>query len=157
MTASWINNSGDRGGVLAEVPQLARLQGELYRSLWQQSHLPPRILELCRLRLAQLHRCEAELQHGDWEAQEEKRENLSAWPDAALFTDAEQACLEFTEVYAMDVQAITDEQAAAVKADFGDAGLVMLIEALGIFDARMRLALLWQLPVERGGGARDGH
>ena len=43
----------------------------------------------------------------------------------------------------MDVQAITDAQAEAVKAHFGDAGLVLLIEALGQFDGVARLRRLW--------------
>jgi hypothetical protein len=46
----------------------------------------------------------------------------------------------------MDTQAITDELAEAVKLHVGDAGLVLLVEALGILDGRTRLSLLWQLP-----------
>jgi hypothetical protein len=54
--------------------------------------------------------------------------------------------LAFTEVYAMDAQALTDTLAADVKTHFGDAGLVLLVEALGILDGMTRLSLLWQLP-----------
>jgi acetylglutamate kinase len=46
----------------------------------------------------------------------------------------------------MDAQALTDEHAAEVKAHLGDAGLVLLVEALGILDGMTRLSLLWQLP-----------
>jgi alkylhydroperoxidase family enzyme len=78
--------------------------------------------------------------------QDGKREHLSNWDTDSRFSDAERACLAFTEVYAMDTQAITDELAAAVKLHVGDAGLVLLVEALGILDGRIRLSLLWQLP-----------
>jgi hypothetical protein len=56
--------------------------------------------------------------------------------------------LAFTEVYAMDTQALTDQHAQAVKRHFGDAGLVLLVEALGILDGMTRLSLLWQLPAK---------
>ena len=49
-------------------------------------------------------------------------------------------------MYAMDAQSITDEQARAVQHHHGDAGLVALVEALGVFDGMTRLSLLWQLP-----------
>jgi len=78
--------------------------------------------------------------------QEGKREQLSNWDTDSRYSAMERACLAFTEVYAMDTQAITDELAEAVKLHVGDAGLVLLVEALGILDGRTRLSLLWQLP-----------
>lgn len=116
----------------------------LYDSLWQQSHLPLEVLELCRRRLAQLHRASP-----DWETPRvaiaaDKQAALSHWDGSELIDDTEAACLAFAEVYAMDAQAISDEHAAAVTAQVGDAGLVLLIEALGIFDGMTRLSLFWQ-------------
>ncbi|HEY6132172.1 MAG TPA: hypothetical protein VIV27_09140, partial [Halioglobus sp.] len=75
-------------------------------------------------------------------------QQLTRWNSDHSFSAAERACLAFTEVYAMDAQAVTDELAAAVKAHFGDAGLVLLVEALGVLDGMTRLSLLWQLPVD---------
>lgn len=107
----------------------------------EQSHIPPRVLERCRLRLMQLHGCTAQAVivepataacSGRAQGEEDQ------------VRAGEQACIAFTEVYAMDVQAITDEHADAVKAEFGDAGLVTLIEALGIFDGLIRLDLAWR-------------
>src|SRR5690606_36590661 len=115
----------------------------LYRSLWLQPYLPASVLELCSLRLAQLHRCEVELRRRECDIAPEQVEQLANWHADVNFSEAERACLAFTEVYAMDAQAITDELAAQVKAHFGDAGLVMLVEALGIFDGMTRLSLLW--------------
>ena len=128
------------------LPNLFAAHQQLYRSLWQQAHVPPAILELCRLRLAQLHRSEA-----DWTREEHAlapgmREQLARWHESDAFDDAARACIAFAEVYAMDASAISDAQAQAVQSHFGDAGLVLLIEALGLFDGMTRLNLLWRSP-----------
>lgn len=129
------------------VGPISRAFGNLYGALRVQTHLPPATLELCRLRLIQLHRGAAASQTGDSDAVAEvgeaQRAALSRWSASACFSDGEKACLAFTEVYVMDAAAITDELAAAVKEHFGDSGLVMLIEALGLLDGVIRLNLLW--------------
>ena len=131
---------------MAILPDLASRFDCLYERLWQLPQIPATTLELCRLRLAQLHGSEA-----DWQREEQpiamaRRAALPRWPEADAFTAAERTCLEFTETYAMDAQAITDEQAAAVVQHHGEDGLVALVEALGILDGMTRLSLLWQLP-----------
>lgn len=142
----WVSSSDDRESTIQVLPRIADSFTPLYQSLWTQPHVPAPTLELCRLRLAQLHRCEVEWQRSDCALPAAKRDGLSRWDSDAQFSDAERACLAFTEVYAMDVSAITDAHADAVKAHYGDAGLVFLVEALGILDGMTRLSLLWQLP-----------
>ncbi len=148
----WITPGGDRrdrfDDMAGELPDLAAPYFALQRSLWDQSHLPVEILELCRLRLAQLHRCDVEVARTELDILKEKRDALTQWEQSELFSAADRACLAFAEVYAMDAQALTDEHAGAVKEHFGDAGLVLLVEALGIFDGRTRVSLLWQLQPE---------
>lgn len=147
----WVSSGSDRRTIVGELPDIAPPYLALEQSLWKQSHLPVVILELCRLRLAQLHRCEAEFVRAEQDLPEEKRAALTRWERSESFSAAERACLAFAEVYAMDAQALTDEHAGAVKKHFGDAGLVLLVEALGIFDGSMRVSLLWQLqPGEAG-------
>ena len=131
--------------MLGILPDIAAPFTRLYQSLWSQPHLPAAVLELCRLRLAQLHGCEVEWQRSEVALAEGKRGSLARWDIDEEFSDAERACLAFTEVYAMDAQALADAHATAVKSYFGDAGLVLLIEALGIFDGMTRLSILWQL------------
>ena len=142
----WVSSGNDRNSTIGELPDIAAIFDALYQSLWTQPHLPPEILELCRLRLAQLHQCAVEMQRHDFAILAHQRNNLAHWNTHSSFSAAERACLAFTEVYAMDAQALTDEHAAAVKSQFGDAGLVLLVEALGILDGMTRLSLLWQLP-----------
>jgi alkylhydroperoxidase family enzyme len=141
----WLSNGDDRRTTMSVLPQIETGFDTLYQSLWTQPHLPAGILELCRLRQAQLHQCEVEWQRCDAQIAPGKRDALRDWHSDGRFSDAERACLAFTEVYAMDAQAITDALAQSVKDHFGDAGLVLLVEALGILDGMTRLSLLWQL------------
>ncbi|MEZ5570100.1 MAG: hypothetical protein R3E54_17475 [Halioglobus sp.] len=125
------------------LPPMSGAYQRLVEALWEQTHVPSEVLELCRLRLAQLHRSEA-----DWQRQERAlaprlREQLSRYTSSDAFDEGSRACLAFAEVYAMDASAISDAQASAVQAHYGDAGLVLLIEALGLFDGLIRLNLLW--------------
>ena len=114
--------------------ELARRHEALWQAVWQQPHIPARILELCRLRLATLHGATHELQA-------QPPSGVRADPESARSAD-ERAALEFAEIYGQEPQAITDELAAAVKTHFGEAGLVALIEALGVIDGRIRLGMM---------------
>ncbi|MFK7977751.1 MAG: hypothetical protein AB8C02_16595 [Halioglobus sp.] len=142
----WINNGTDRETVLAAAPEIADKFDTFYASLWRQSHVNGEVLELCRLRLAQLLRSSFDMQRQDHPLPAHKRENVSKWNTDNAFSEADRACLGLAEVYAMDPASITDEQAEAVKQHFGDKGFVVLLEALGVFDGMARMSLLWQLP-----------
>jgi len=144
---TWISNDQDRESLLNVLPDLGQKFDLFYASFFDLPQLPAETVELCRLRLAQLHRCEAEWQRREIAVEERKRESLHQWNTDEQLTPAQRACIAFTEVYAMDASAITDELADAVKLHYGDSGLVALIQALGIFDGLTRMSLLWQLPV----------
>ena len=144
---SWINSGSDRASVLAAAPDIANKFNAFYDSFWGQSHIDTTTLELCRLRLAQLHGSTVDLQREDCALPAHKRENISSWDKDEAFTVAERACLALAEIYAMDPSAITDEQADAVKQCYGDQGLITLLQALGVFDGMARMSLLWQLPI----------
>lgn len=149
---NWVNGRSDYAGVVAELPTILPAYEALYASFWQQSHIDTQCLELCRLRLAQLHRCEPEWFGHACTVSAAQREALANWPGSELFSAAHRACLAFAEVYAMDAQAITDDQAEAVKSHYGDAGLVALIEALGVFDGMTRLTLMLGTSISGEGG-----
>ena len=146
----WVSSGDDRDSTIGELAELAAPFSALYGSLWTQRHVPADVLELCRLRLAQLHQCAVELQRQEIRIPAKKSERLAQWDTDPIFSPAERVCLAFTEVYAMDTQALTDQHADAVKMHFGDAGLVLLVEALGILDGMTRLSLLWQLRANTG-------
>jgi len=127
-----------------------------YALFWEAHLVDPVILELCRLRIAQLHGCEAELRVRyqpalDAGLTEEKIAALADAGDSPLYSDAERACVALAELFAMDPHAITDADAARVTAVLGDAGTVALVEALALFDgfARFRLMLGVEMPDAR--------
>jgi len=139
--------AGTLENALALLPGTGHRFRQLYASLWQLPELPPRALELCRLRLAQRHRSATDWQRSEVNVGKASRADLSRWQESGAFSAAERACLAFTEVYAMDAQAITDELAAPVTQSLGEAGLVALVEALGLLDGCIRLNLVWQFPL----------
>jgi alkylhydroperoxidase family enzyme len=150
---TWFSPAATREEVLAILPDAGGGLSALYGALWQLSEIPPPVLELCRLRVAQLHDSPLEWQRQEVALEPDKRERLPHWHRDAAFSPAERACLAFTEVYVMDPQAITDAQADAVKAAYGEPGLVALVEALGLFYGLTRLGQLWGLP---GALCREG-
>lgn len=116
-------------------------------ALWGQGYVAATTLELCRLRIATMLHCESELHFRHEAARaaglaEDKIGRLPSYAEHPSFSAAERACLSFTEVYCQDPQAISDELAAAVVDHYGDAGLVVLVQALGIFNGMARMAQL---------------
>lgn len=148
---TWFNPAASTEGLLAALAAGHRGFSELYEALWTLEEIPADVLELCRLRIAQLHRCDSELQRESHPLPATQREHLSEWPSHPAFSDAQRACLALCEVYTADPQAITDTQAEAVKAHYGEAGFVALTEAMGLFYGLSRLELLWRLPLARPG------
>ncbi len=121
--------------------------GRLSASVWTQPYVSAELLELCRLTLARLHRDEIEIAAvnprappGPSGAQRRAAVLAGATHSNAAFSSAEQAVLLFCECYALDAQSIADEVAQAAKDHLGEPGLVFLIEALGLLDARIRAA-----------------
>lgn len=144
--SSPVLNSNALGGTLAPGGRVAQDFEALWRDIWRQDHVPPALLELCRLRLAVFVDAPAEFDTACVPGIDPVR--IAAVKSGAYATDpsfgpAEQAVLEFAEIYAQDPSAITDELADAVKAHFGEAGLVCLIESLGFIEARIRLGLMF--------------
>ncbi|WP_116364706.1 carboxymuconolactone decarboxylase family protein [Parahaliea mediterranea] len=145
---TWFSQATTRDDVFATLPAFQPGFDALYASLWSQDAIPPALLELCRLRIAQLHRCDVEWQRPSIAVPEAQRENLQHWHRHPAFGAVERACLDLCEVYTADPAAITDAQADAVKAHVGEPGFVALTEAMGLFFGLTRLSLLWQLPPE---------
>ena len=147
---TWFSNTSSRDATIAQSKVLAEPFKRFYSSFWQLPYIPAQTLELCRLRIAALHQCDAEWQREEVSLAGPLRDELSQWNKSQEFSAAEKAALAFTEVYTMDPQSISDDHADAVKAHYGDAGLVALIEALGVFYGLTRVAHLWDLSPEEG-------
>lgn len=141
LTTANLSTALVEGGILARDFENA------WEQFWQQDHIPPIILDICRLRLAGLHGAAAEaasLCPGGCGAEMNDALQAGTYHRDSRFSAAEIAAIEFTEVYAQDPASITDDLAARIKERFGEPGLVCLIEALGFIDARIRLSLMFE-------------
>jgi len=132
---------------LAAAGNAAASFARLWESVWAQSYVSGELLELCRLTLARLHQDALEQRTvnprlGASAPSPARRASLLAGDAfrSPLFSAPEKSVLLFCECYGLDPQSIADEVADKAKAHLGEAGLVFLIEALGLIDGRMRTA-----------------
>ena len=117
------------------------------RAIWA-GDFDPRLLELVRLRIAELLRCDAELGERTQSAIEagvndETVLALRQWPTSDLFDQRDRTVLAWVEQWLFDVQGIRDEDANAVQQLFSPKELAHLTLALAVFEAliRARVAL----------------
>lgn len=90
---------------------------------------PADVLELARIRVAQLLRCadvEFSPPPGGWQLSPAKSAAVSEWPTSSLFDERERAALTFTEQFVMDVAGVTDDHR-------GDLAGALAGEDLGAF------------------------
>jgi alkylhydroperoxidase family enzyme len=131
---------------LALSPVVYERYVEMYRQVWCPPVADPVLLELARLRMAQLIRSDADLHLRLKPAieaglDEAKIAELRSWPTSPLFGDTERAVLAFTEAFAMDAHSVTDQQCAAVTTALPREQVAGLTIALAIFEAMTRLRL----------------
>jgi alkylhydroperoxidase family enzyme len=155
---SWLPESGPGGDdferSFALRPELFAAWREFAGLFWEKRLVDPVLLELCRLRIAQLHGARHPLSIRTPEARvagldEAKLATLAEWWRQPGFSDLERACLRFAEQFVLDAQAMSDEEARPVVAALGEAGTVAFIEALAIFDGFARFCRMLDVqPVE---------
>lgn len=139
--------------VLGLRPELLELYRAFYGQLWDTAAAPPRLLELCRLRIAALHGCDAEaaIRQPAASVTGEQVAALDRWPDAPCFSEVERAALAVAEKMPWQHHAIDDGEVAALRAHLDDAEAIALLVAMALFDATCRLRLVLGLeprPVE---------
>lgn len=135
-TTSW-------EGVLGNRPELLTRYRAFYERFWRDGLVPVRVLELCRLRIAAIHDCEAErVVHdaaaGVSEAERQAIENA----DFESFSDEERAALAVAEQMPYAHHQITDADVQRLEKSFGATGAVSLLTALAFFDATSRLKIV---------------
>ena len=105
--------------IISQRPRYAAALADIEAALWQQETIGPLLLELCRLRIAQLLGCEAALVHRTPEAvaaglDENLVSSLSQWPTDARFSDQARTCLGYAEQLLIDAQGVSDEDATRI-------------------------------------------
>lgn len=153
MSAPLVSLSGDGTPfeqLLGRRPKLLEAYRDFYGSLWDQGVLPDSLLELLRLRIAQLHDCAGELniRHLGSGVDDAKIDALYSWQESEAFSALERAALAYADQIPWAHHQITDEQVAAIKDEIGDAGFVAVSFATAFFDANCRLRQLFELPAQ---------
>jgi alkylhydroperoxidase family enzyme len=141
--------------VLHAHPDVRGPLGDAWDAAWDS--VDPVLLELCRLRIAMLLGCRAELVARTSAAVEAGLDEsvvavLADWPRSARFGPRERAGLAFTEQFVIDVAGIDDATVGRARAELGDQGLADFVSALLVVEQRQRLRSTW----ERLFGADDG-
>jgi alkylhydroperoxidase family enzyme len=105
----------------------------------------PRLLELCRVRIAILLGCtaEADARTPGSGVADDVLAAIRSWPTDPRFDPLDRACLAFTEHYVIDVASIDDATVDAVHEHLGDDGMVNFVNALLVVEQRIRLRLIW--------------
>src|SRR4051812_26547138 len=139
---SWLGGAPNRAEILAMRPALADRHQALLEAIWA-SGVSPVTLELCRIRLATILRADVALAERspaalDAGLVEDLVTALPHWPSDSAFTEEQRACLELTELFAIDHHAVTDEHVARVDRALGHQGTVSLLTALGVWEAQHR-------------------
>ncbi len=148
---SWLPEHGpgrdDFARTFALRPDLFDAWREFAGIFWEKRLVDPVLLELCRLRIAQLHGAAYPLSTRMREAteaglDEAKIARLADWWKQPGFSELERAGLRFAEQFVLDAKAMGDEEALPVVLALGDAGTVAFVEALAIFDGFGRFCRL---------------
>ena len=135
-------------GLLQHRPELRSLYKRFYGAFWDEALLPRSLLELCRLRIAQLHDCEAELAVTDTGSgvPDNQRVGLDRWEAADCFSPLDRAALAIAELMPWQHHSMTDAQFATLREHLDEKQCVALVVALALFDANCRLRLVFELP-----------
>ena len=129
---------------MASRPELVALYSRFVGRLWTDRLVEPITLELCRLRIAQLHRDGAGMAERTAVAavSEDLVAALHDWPTSSVFTDAHRAALAVCELFVIDAHSVTDDIVGKLCVHFPADEIVALVTAFGLFDGftRFRLA-----------------
>ncbi len=139
---------------LVDLPDVAVALAAADAAAW--ATVDASILELCRLRIAQLldHGPELAVRTPGSGVSEDAIAALRTWPTSPRFGPVERACLELCEQSVIDVAGVSPAQTAAVAEALGTQGLADFVSALLVVEQRQRLRLTWSRL--RTVGASDG-
>jgi len=134
--------------------------GDFYARLWDPSVMDPVILELCRLRIAHLVGCQAELAVRSRPAVDaglspEMVTELPSWPVSTLFDETTRSCLAFAEQFVIDPSGIDGADRAGLRGAIGFPRLVGLAQAAATFDGFARFRTVLGIGVDPSAGVEE--
>jgi alkylhydroperoxidase family enzyme len=148
---SWLHGVAEAPsafeGVLGLRPELLQRYRAFYGTLWDSELVAVNLLELCRLRIAAIHGCEAEraIRHAGAGVTDAQLAALDRWRTAGCFSPVERAALALAEKMPWQPHGVTDADVAALRAHLTDGQVVALTVALTLFDANCRLRLVFEI------------
>jgi alkylhydroperoxidase family enzyme len=151
---SWLPAAGpgenDFERTFALRPNLFAAWRDFAALFWERRLVPPVLLELVQLRVRQLHglaierrRRMRETLDSGWD--ESRVALLERWWKSDRFDAAERACLRLAEQFVLDAKQIGEAEIAPVRQALGDAGVVALVESLGLFDGFARFQKMLEI------------
>ena len=130
--------------VLAHLPDVVDALDAAHRAAW--AAVDTRLLELCRVRAAQLIGCEVEAaaRTPGCGVDDEVIGGVGQWPTSMDFDERDRAVLAWCEQFVIDVASMSDQQVAEVARWLGDDGVVDLTNAFLVIEQRLRLRTMWE-------------
>ena len=148
MTATWFPERVDGRTLLDRVaglrPAYAAALREVEAAVWDQDQVEPELLELCRLRIAQMLDADESLTRPPVAVTRDDAlvSQLRQWPTSDAFDERRRAALGFAEQLVVDAQGVSDEHAAQVIATLGDGAFLVLTYACGFFETTQRASMV---------------
>ena len=137
----WLQQSDESfQALLALLPELRDRHEAFLAAVESHDAVPDRVYTLCRALVRQIH---GQLPDGGKlpdGLSEEDAQRLEQG-DFSAFTGPEQTALTLAGRMPYQHHQMLDEEVAAVRGAFGDAGCVSLLTALAFFDASCRLEI----------------
>lgn len=155
MATTWFPERTEGRTLLDQVaglrPAYAEALREVEAAVWAQDQVEAELLELCRLRIAQMLGAEESASRPPIAVAvgHESVARLREWPTSAVFSERQRVALGFAEQLVVDAQGVSDEHAAQVIAVLGEGGFLVLTYACGFFETTQRASIILQ-----GGDAR---
>jgi alkylhydroperoxidase family enzyme len=129
----------------AQQPEAAELLAVANAHAW--SAVSPILLELARLRIAMLIGNQAGLLRRSNAAREagvseSKIALISSYPSSREFSRIEKDCLEFTELFVIDVSSLTEDNLTVLRSHFSAEQLPIFVMALYVTECTQRLEMV---------------
>ena len=144
--------------VLSLQPLLRDKYRRFLTQLWQNDALPHRITDLCRLCIAAIHGCQAELA---WRAPQGFVTDIELLAltkqDMSGFSSQEKSALDVAQMVPHQHHSVSDAQVQRLQTAFGNSGSVLLLTACAFFDVNCRLKLSLDIAssITAAGAAED--
>jgi alkylhydroperoxidase family enzyme len=151
---TWLAGNDDARsaleGVLGLRPELLARYRAFYATFWEDGLVPTRTLELCRLRIAAIHQCDAEWLIRDANVALSNHE-LGRLRSGRFdeYSSDEQAALAVAEQIPHQHHQISDDDIQSLEQTLTPAGAVSLLTAIAFFDVASRLKLVLGVPGKR--------